>query len=127
MVAEGVGRVVNVLFEGVERDHEVGLLADQKGAPQRVVLHHVVLPLRAFSKECSNVVAEGTGRSDGASRLGEGVEHEDLGPAPSLLAWIEEREIHDSKFRKVRASISLSLSLSLCVWFCLCFWHRTEE
>lgn len=84
MIAERMRRVVDVLFNSIERGHKVGFLVDKKSAPQGHALDVVIFKLSAFLKKETNVISKRSGRVYRTPRVGERVKPENLGPSFSL-------------------------------------------
>lgn len=66
-------RVLDVLFNGIERNNEVLVLANEEGTPCGHPLYAVILELGALPEEHPNVVAESPGRGDWTAGLSEGL------------------------------------------------------
>lgn len=109
VITEGVWRVVNVLFKGVERCHKVGLFMNEKGAPKWVTQYTVIFEFTSFLKKEPNVVTERTRRCNGDTWVGERVQPENLGPSLSLLTRFDQRERHGGSslfWKKISALIT---------------------
>jgi len=94
MIAEGMRRVVDVLFDGVKRSHYVGLIMDEKGTPKGVPGDAIIFGFSSFLKENPNVIAESTQRYNWNTRVTERVKPEKFWPPFSLLAGFDESERH---------------------------------
>ncbi|KAL6219450.1 hypothetical protein ACLB2K_007209 [Fragaria x ananassa] len=98
VIAEGVVRVLDVLFNGVERKNKAAVVMNKKSAPNGHAEKAVTLKLCALLKKETNVITEGTQWENRMHYLADGLERvlvdlssstlQDEDDVPKYFHWI---------------------------------------
>lgn len=94
VIAVGLRRAHDVLFNGVEGDKEFPGVVHKEGTPSGHSFDNDVMKLSAFLKENPDIVAEGALGVDGATRVAERVKAVKLWPSLPLLTDLENWDRH---------------------------------
>lgn len=94
VIAEGVVRVLDVLFNGVERKNKAAVVMNKKSAPNGHAEKAVTLKLCALLKKETNVITEGTQWENRVTGFPKRVKPIHLWPSLPLLAGFQGWDHH---------------------------------